>query len=198
MTDALKNIITGIDKWYATKLTGKFYGIAELINKQAERFPVTIATQRDRINPADTWQLQTYHRILNSTQLPTQEEFGKNLAYQITVRMVIITNVNMGEDFIYRMLNLLPTQVRINGAYAVVEDGAQVNNDHESIAATEFGQMFEDKHRLTKNIWSVDYNLSLTYCIDDIVKPDPTPPPGDITMGSTTVFWGNTSITFND
>lgn len=164
MTDALKNIITAIDKSLALKYSGKFYGIAELINKQAERFPVTIATQRDRINPADTWQLQTYHRILNSLQLPNQDGFGKSLAYNITVKMVVITNVNLGEDFIYRFANSMPTLIKGVNSFAVLEDGLTINNDHEAIASTEFGQMFEDKHRLTKNIWSVDYPLTLTYC----------------------------------
>jgi hypothetical protein len=165
MTDLIKNIINAIDRSLAMSYSGKYYGVAELVNSQAERFPVTIATRRDRINPADTWQLQTYHRILNSVQLPTQEEFGRDLAYQITVRMVIITNVDLGEDFIYRFANDMPAQINEASGFGILEDGIQINNDHEAIATQEFGQAWEDKHRLTKNIWAVDYNISLTYCL---------------------------------
>jgi len=165
MTDNLKNIIEAIDKNYASKFTGKFYGIAELVNGQAERFPVTVATKRDRINPADTWQLQTYHRVLNSIELPQTETFGLERSYQQTFIMVVIANVNLGEDFIYRFAAKLPNLVKFSGGYTVLADGMNINSDHEAIAQSEFGQAWEDKHRLVKNIWTVTYNLTITYCL---------------------------------
>lgn len=177
MTDNLKNVIDSIDKELQKEFTGKFYGIAEIVNSQAERFPVTIATRRDRINPADTWQLQTYHRILNSVALPSTESFGTEQRYNQSVMMVVIANVNLGESFIYRFANKLPQVIIFDGGYTVTQDGLSINADHEAIAQTEFGTAWEDKHRLIKNIWVITYNLVVAYCAPRIVFKVPVPPP---------------------
>lgn len=164
MTDQLKQIIIAINAQLGNKFTGKYYGICEVVNSQAERYPVTIGTKRDRVSPADTWQLQVYFKVANALQLPTQEEFGTNVAFQQTLNMIVIANVNLGEDFIYRIAKAIPMLINVTGGYSVLEDGMTINTNHEALATADFGSAFEDKHRLVKNIWSVDFNLSLTYC----------------------------------
>lgn len=165
MDDLLKALITDIDLGLSMFFTGKYYGLAELVNGQAERYPVTIHNaKRDRINPADTWQLQTYHRILNSTEVSNTENFGREKTYDQIMRMIVITNVNLGESFAWKLLDVMPEQVSSAAGYGVVMDASIINNDHEGIVTTEFGNIPEDKHRLQKNIIAIDYTLKVTLC----------------------------------
>ena len=164
MTDPIYNLFTAIDKVLEKKFTGKFYGLCELINANGERYPVTaIAQKRERINPADTWQLQIYHRLLGSVRVP-EEEFGRNEVYDQQVRMVIISNPNLGETLPLRIIKALPRQAIVVDASAVVTDAMNLGTDHETIAVTEFGAIPEDKHRLVKNLFIVEYSLRLQLC----------------------------------
>lgn len=164
MIDSLKEIINKVDSVLQAKFTGKYYGLCELVNGQAELYPVTMATRRDRVNPADTWQLQVYHRIITSTRASGVEEFGRDQKFLIPVRLVVINNPGMGEDFIFRLAQSLPDAVSVEGSYAVLEDSLNISHDHQGIASIEFGSAWEDKHRLTKNISTIEYTLTLTVC----------------------------------
>lgn len=165
-TDLIVNLIEKIDESLPYKGPGKLYGLAEVINgRDNEVFPVTIPL-RERINPKDTWKIQTYHRQMTSQRGDTSLEFGTQKTFLLTMRNVIIANPEYGEDFIYEYLNEFPEQVAINGAYGVILEPAQIEHDHMVIANAEFGQAWEDKHRLTKNFWSVTYVLQLTISPD--------------------------------
>jgi hypothetical protein len=164
MTDQIKEIINRIDQILQSQFTGKYHGLCELANGQAELFPVTIATKRERVNPSDTWQLQTYHRIITSSRTTGLNEFGTEQSFLVPVRMVVINNPNMGEDFIFRLAKSLPNLVTIPDAYAIIDDVLNISHDHQAIATVEFGTAWEDKHRLTKNISTIEYTLTLTLC----------------------------------
>lgn len=162
MTDILIDQINAFDQYMKTLFTGKFYGMAELVNGQGEMYPVTVhAAKRDRISPADTWQLQTHHRVLTANKVPNAELFGRSKEYLIQMRLVVIANPNMGEGFILRFIDKFPDQVVTPGGYSIVEDILQASFDHPAIAQAEFGSAWEDKHRLTKNFWAINYTLRL-------------------------------------
>jgi hypothetical protein len=163
MNDPVYDIIRNIEAALASKFTGKYYGLCELVNGQAERYPVTIATKRDRVNPADTWQLQIYHRLLAGVRVP-EEEFGRNVVIDQTVRLVIIANVNMGETLPHKIVKALPRKVIVTEGAGMLTDIMNLNTDHETIATTEFGPMPEDKHRLVKNLFVIEYTLRLQLC----------------------------------
>lgn len=172
MTDPVYDIFTSIDVTLAKKFTGKYYGLCELVNANAERYPVTSrSAKRERVNPADTWQLQIYHRLLNGIRLP-EEEFGRNEVYSYQARMVIIANPNLGETLPMRIVKELPRQVIVIDGSAVITDAMNIVINHEEIASTEFNSIPEDKHRLTKNLFIVEYSLRMQLC------PPITPVPG--------------------
>src|SRR6478736_692460 len=153
MTDLVYDLIAKIDQKLSRSFTGKFYGLCELVNGQGQRYPVTsVAKKRDKVNPADTWQLQTYHRLGQGVQLPNEENFGRAITMQQNLILTVIANVELGETLIHKIARYLPDLVKTTHGYSVLEDGYTINNDHESIAASEFGQAWEDKHRLQKNI----------------------------------------------
>ncbi len=169
-TDFVKILIGKIDAELPVKGSSKLYGLAEVINgRDNEVFPVTIPL-RTRINPKDTWKLQTYHRQLNSQRGDTSMEFGLNKKFLLTIRHVVIADPEFGEDYIYHYLNDWPDQVATTGAYGVILEPAQIEHDHMAIAAVEFGQAWEDKHRLTKNFWAVQYVLEVTLSPECVVE----------------------------
>ncbi len=173
MTDPIYNIFTAIDVALAKKFTGKYYGLCEMINAQGERYPVTArSAKRERINPADTWQLQIYHRLLNGVRVP-EEEFGRNEVWNYQARMVIISNPNLGETLPIRIVKELPRQVIVTDGSAVLTDAMNLVMNHEEIAATEFSTIPEDKHRLTKNLFVVEYSLRIQLCVMPIVTSRP-------------------------
>ncbi len=166
MIDLVYDLVAAIDQKLSRKFTGKFYGLCELVNGQAERYPVTsVAKRRDRVNPADTWQLQTYHRLGIGTELPNDENFGRQTTIQQVLILTIIANVNLGEYLVHKIAKALPALTKNLHGYAVLEDGYTINNDHQSIATSEFGNAWEDKHRLQKNMWQITYTLNITECI---------------------------------
>lgn len=136
MTDLLTDIVNKIELGLQSKFTGKYYGLTEIFNAQSQTYPVTTTLQRLRISPADTWQLQIYHRALNLTRTPDLE-FGKNKNYAQQMRMVIIANINLGEDLGHKILNALPLQVVVSPNSAVVDTTEVLSNDA-AIATTEF------------------------------------------------------------
>jgi hypothetical protein len=164
MTDYIKEIVNSIERALALQYSGKFYGLCEIVQGQGEIFPVTIATKRDRINPADTWQLQIYHRLLNSTRADSTEDFGKERSYNQVLRLVIISDVSMGESVAHNIANALPELIKVTGAYAVLEDSVNINTDSRSIASTEFGEAWDDKYQVKKNLYAVEYQITLTLC----------------------------------
>ncbi len=171
MTDPVYDIFTSIDETLAKKFTGKYYGLCEMVNAQGERYPVTArSVKRERINPADTWQLQIYHRLVNGVRVP-EDEFGRNEVWSYLARMVIITNPNLGETIPIRIIKELPRQVVVIGGSAVITDAMNMVTNHEEIASTEFSAIPEDKHRLTKNLFIIEYSLRLQLC-----TPIPIPP----------------------
>lgn len=163
-TDPVYDIFTAIDVVLKAAFDGKYYGLCELVNANAERYPVTASPKkRDKVTPWDTWKLQVYHRLLTGTRLP-EEEFGRNEVYNQLARMVIISDPNLGETLPYRMIKELPRQVIVVNASAVITDAMNVATDHEAIAVTEFNTIPEDKHRLTKNLFVIEYSLRLQLC----------------------------------
>ncbi len=174
MTDPVYDIFTSIDVTLAKKFTGKYYGLCEMVNTQGERYPVTSrSSKREKVNPADTWQLQVYHRIINGVRVP-EEEFGRNQVWSYLVRMVIITNPNLGETIPIRIINALPRQVIVVDSSAVITDAMNIVTNHEEIASTEFSTIPEDKHRLTKNLFIVEYSLRLQLCAPRVIAPFPS------------------------
>jgi hypothetical protein len=166
MTDLVYNIVAAIDQRLSRNFTGKFYGLCELVNGQAERYPVTSAAKkRDRVSPADTWQLQTYHRLSNVLELPSGESFGRQTTLQQSMILTVIANADAGEYLIHKIARAIPELVKTSLGYSVLEDGYTINTDHQGIATNEFGNMPEDKHRLQKNIWQINYVLNITECI---------------------------------
>ena len=166
MTDLVYDLITAIDQKLSRKFNGKFYGLCELVNGQAERYPVTsVAKKRERVNPADTWQLQTYHRLGPVVQAPSEENFGRQITLQQNIILTVIANASLGEFLIHKIAKALPDLISSSHGYSVMEDGYTINNDHQSIATAEFGSAWEDKHRLQKNIWQIEYVLNITECI---------------------------------
>jgi hypothetical protein len=170
MNDPIYDIISSIEKTIAARFTGKYYGVCELVNGQAERYPVTVATKRDRVNPADTWQLQIYHRLLAALRVP-DEEFGRNVVLDQVVRMVIIANVNLGETLPLKIIKELPRKAIVPNGAGMLTDVMNVDRDHETIATTEFGAMPEDKHRLVKNLFVIEYTLRLQLCEPLTINP---------------------------
>jgi hypothetical protein len=166
MTDLVYDLIAKIDQKLSRRFTGKFYGLCEVVNGPGERYPVTcVAKKRERVNPADTWQLQTYHTLGSVVQLPTEDNFGRDITLQQDVTLTVIANVSLGEYLIHKIAKALPDLVRSTHGYSVLENGYTINTDHQSIAVAEFGNIPEDKHRLQKNIWQIGYTLNITECI---------------------------------
>lgn len=162
MTDLIKDFVAKIDAVISAQFTGKFYGLAETFNAQGQTYPATIATKRDRISPADTWQLQIYHKQLEITRTP-ELEFGKNKNYAQSMRMIIISNTNLGESLGFRIAQALPLQVIAAPSSSVIDTTEVISNDP-AIATTEFGEAWADKYVVTKNIFTIDYTLNITQC----------------------------------
>lgn len=173
MTDPIYDIFTKIDVTISKKFTGKFYGLCEMINSQGERYPATSrSAKRERINPADTWQLQVYHRIINGVRVP-EEEFGRNEVWNYQARMIIIANPNLGETLPIRIVKELPRQVIVVDGSAVLTDAMNLGMNHEEISTIEFNSIPEDKHRLTKNLFVVEYSLRMQLC-PPVIPPSTT------------------------
>src|SRR6478736_3703358 len=123
MTDLVYDLIAKIDQKLSRSFTGKFSGLCELVNGQGQRYPVTsVAKKRDRVNPADTWGLQTYHRLGSVTQLPSEEDFGRQITMQQNVILTVIANVDMGEYLIHKIAKALPLQVKSVNGFSILQD----------------------------------------------------------------------------
>ncbi len=164
MNDKLKDVVSLFDTIMADQFTGQPYGLSEQFTSNSETYPATISAKRQKIAPSDSFQLQTYHRILNSVQLPSENDFGNRESIDQNMLLVIISDVKLGEDFVHRFVKAMPYYLQIVGLYATVRDGLVINPDSQTIGQNEFGTAWLDKYRVTKNIFTVSYTLTMVDC----------------------------------
>lgn len=147
-------------------------GLAELVNKETSRFPVTISN-REKVAIDDAYDGLVYHRVISSaTSLNPDYDYGLTIAvqYTVTLRTFLAYKVDKGESFKYAFRNVFPSSMNVSGfEYAYITPGA-INEDHEGIIRDEFTEIPYHKHRLPWNVVSYDNSIEFILCKHDCIQ----------------------------
>ncbi len=169
MTDLIAHIDEQIKSCLG--IEEKFYGLCELQESESETFPYVIGSLRkDRVSANDKYQVAIYHRILSGSLADDENmSFGRTMKKRQTlnVRMVVILDVKLGENYIDKIIFALPDKIDIS-AYHLAEVGSEISKiiDHPGIAGQEFGEAWADKisvHRF--NLYAIEYQLQYINCL---------------------------------
>jgi hypothetical protein len=166
----LKLITDYIDSYINTQLADPnihYYGLAELVTKNTERFPTTV-NGRVKVSFDNSYSAFCYHRIIsNSPTINEDVSFGLERVVQenIIIRTVLAYKIDeYDEMFRYEFENSMPRTIRVSGYDPIFIEPSNANEDHEAIVNEEFLQLPYEKHRLPWNVYSFDNSTELILC----------------------------------
>lgn len=159
-----------IDTYLNTQLADAgihYYGLAELVTKDTERFPTTV-NSRIKVAFDNSYDAFCYHRVLSNTPAINEDiSFGLKRIVQenIVLRTVLAYKITVYDEmFRYDFENAMPRIIRISGYDPIFLDSAGGNEDHEAIVEEEYLQLPYEKHRVTWNVYSFDNTTELIVC----------------------------------
>lgn len=149
----------------------KAYGYCEVVKKLEETKPVTC--QRDKKGNREVAEIHDryngifYHRLLNSTWSDDESfSFGYKMSkrQRKRIRTVIAYKTVLGEEFINDFIAAIPDTITLTGFKLVDLREGTLIADHEAIYNQEYGQGSYEKHRITWNIFALEYDIEFILC----------------------------------
>jgi hypothetical protein len=77
---------------------------------------------------------------------------------------VIALKHSLGEEFIFEFINEIPDKISITGYKFVHLQPGTLIADHEAVYNQEYGQSSYDKHRISWNIFALEYDIDFMLC----------------------------------
>jgi hypothetical protein len=176
-----------VDDWFGSFVAARYpddemstflksFGYTELVTRSndttSQVFPMVINGTADRghqIALDDRFQVMTWFRLPGQVTTSTDIE-GNNWAFgfqespvqKAGIRWVIAHRVELGEEFIFDLLQNIPGKLSVDGYQIASIDRTSLNldADHETIYRTELGNTVYEKHRFTWNLYVITLNLN--------------------------------------
>jgi hypothetical protein len=176
--------IEELDNWFASYIEAKYpdevsflksFGYVEITNRktttQNQPIPVTIngTSDREQVSLDDRFQVMSWFRLPGQMTLANDVEgnnwsfgFQSNPVQKVGLRWVIGHRVELGEEFIFDLIEALPYKLSVTGhtIASIDRSSLTLDADHESVYKTELGETVYESHRFTWNIYALSVNLS--------------------------------------
>lgn len=166
----MKPVTEYIDTYLNTELADAgihYYGLAELVTKDTERFPATV-NARVKVAFDNAYDAFCYHRIISNVPTINEEiSFGLKRVVQnnLVIRTVLAYKIAVYDEmFRYDFQAAMPQVVYLAGYDPIFLDTSNGNEDHEAIVEEEFLELPYEKHRVTWNVYSFDSSTELIVC----------------------------------
>jgi hypothetical protein len=166
----LETILNELDKNLQSTFKNvglKAYGFCELITKDNRTLPVTCDKDHTPAVINDRFKGIFYHRLTANIPITEDEEmsFGNlKLKYQPRIRTVMGFDHRLGEDFIFQFIEAIPDSLTISGYKFVILRPGTLIADHEAVISQEYGQLSNEKHRTSWNIYALEYDIDFMLC----------------------------------
>lgn len=145
----------------------QIFAICKLVTKTDQPHPISIADDK-QVAPSDRHEGQIYHRLLNDVAADDPDNsFGKVIQkrHAQQIRTVVMVKRLKGENWIDKLINLIPRNIEGLTDYKLVDIGSvSKNTDQDTIFKTEFGDSSYEKHRMTHLIYALEYNIEYIRC----------------------------------
>lgn len=178
----MTEIVSSIDAWMETNYgsySHTFWGFCELAKRTHENkeqpIPVTIngTHKRSQVSLDDKKQMVTWFRLVNTVEFGNEIE-GNDWSFGLedsnvqtaTLRMVIATKVEIGENLIFSIAKKMPGIFSAAG-YTIISidrSGLTIDTNHEEIYLTELGQGKYEQHRFPWNLNVLNIPVSFILC----------------------------------
>lgn len=165
MTDIIEYIDSKMSTCYPDF---KLWGLAEIIDKSNDRFPVT-TQRRDKVCLDDAYDCVVWHREISANTTESDDfSFGLNIEKQfnVTIRTIVAYKVELGEDFKFEFVNNFPQKIDAAGYNFIEVFPGNMNLDHEAIAQEEQIHTQYNKHRVCWNIFTFENDFLFVLCPD--------------------------------
>jgi hypothetical protein len=171
----LETILNEVDRQLQATFKNKglkAYGFCELVDKDGKPNPVTcsngINKSRTPAQIHDSHKGIFYHRLLANTPVTEDEEFSfgtLKLRFQPRIRTVIAFKQSLGEEFIFEFIDAIPDKITtLTGYKFVLLTQGTLIADHDAVFNQEYGQNSYEKHRITWNIYALEYDIDFMLC----------------------------------
>lgn len=142
-------------------------GICELAVKSDQPHPVSIP-EKKQVAPDDRYEAVVYHRLLNDVATDDLDNsFGSRVykKHAQIVRTVVLAKMAKGKDWIDKFIDAMPEVIDGLTNYKLVNiNTINKNTNQDEIFNTEFGEGNYEKHRLSYNIYALEYTVEYIYC----------------------------------
>ena len=172
----MKEICDKLDEVLLTALPNegiRFFGLSQLVLKEAQPHPVTIQDNK-QVSIDDKYNAICFHRLNGNASFSESEEqdFGRSTGRKRVqpMRTFIAHKVEKGEEWIDTFLNEIPESLDIEDGsgldlYEFVDiTNIVVDTDQVGIYETEFGEGGYEKHRISWNIYALEYDIEFIRC----------------------------------
>lgn len=146
----------------------KFWGLAEIIDKSKDRFPVTAQT-REKVCLDEDYDCVVWHREISANAIESEDfSFGLNIEKQfnVTIRTIVAYKVEIGEDFKFEFFNNFPYDINVSGYKFLETTPGAINLDHEAVVQEEQIHTQYNKHRICWNIFTLENEFQFVLCPD--------------------------------